>query len=207
MNLSGHRFSQNTNKKISKFLSYPLRTKIWKIFGWDFGTNDDLINSFWIQLTFNICHTKTIHQKTSFYISLQKNLWYHIFVIIWELGNEIIFSWTKEKGNYVTNRLEFSLVMKWKSILSPFSWSGQCFATTNGRWGFPWIFISKVNTVQEACAKCFAVHLLKFEILQTTWKNKTKNIKMLNLLVKNWKLRVWCSLFHFFSCDLQDFKF
>ena len=25
-----------------------------------------------------------------------------------------------------------------------------------------------VNSVQEACAKCFGVHLLKFEILQTT---------------------------------------
>ena len=34
----------------------------------------------------------------------------------------------------------------------------------------------KVNSVQEACAKCFAAHNLKFEILQTTWKNKTKNI-------------------------------
>ena len=31
---------------------------------------------------------------------------------------------------------------------------------------------SKVNSVQEACAKYFAVHILKFEILQTTWKNK-----------------------------------
>ena len=28
--------------------------------------------------------------------------------------------------------------------------------------------INKVNSVQEACAKYFAVHLLKFEILQTT---------------------------------------
>ena len=46
------------------------------------------------------------------------------------------------------------------------------------------IAIGKVNSVQEACAKCFAVHLLKFEILQTTRKNKTKNIKMLHLLVK-----------------------
>ena len=27
---------------------------------------------------------------------------------------------------------------------------------------------SKVNSVQEACAKCFAVHILKFEILQIT---------------------------------------
>ena len=32
---------------------------------------------------------------------------------------------------------------------------------------------TKVNSVQEACAKCFAVHILKFEILQ---KNDTKNI-------------------------------
>ena len=45
--------------------------------------------------------------------------------------------------------------------------------------------VGKVNSVQEACAKCLAVHLLKFEILQTTLKNKTKSIKMLNLLVKN----------------------
>ena len=70
------------------------------------------------------------------------------------------------------------------------------------------IAFPKVNSVQEACTKCFAVGLLKFEILQTTWRNKAKNIKMLNLLVKNWKVRVWCSLFHFFfSCDLIDFKF
>ena len=62
----------------------------------------------------------------------------------------------------------------------------------------------KVNSVQEACAKCFVVHILKFEILQTTWKNKTKSIKMLDWLMKNWKLRVW---FHFILCNLQDFKF
>ena len=30
------------------------------------------------------------------------------------------------------------------------------------------LLICKVNSVQEACAKCFAVHILKFEILQTT---------------------------------------
>ena len=30
----------------------------------------------------------------------------------------------------------------------------------------------KVNSVQEGCAKFFAVHLLKFEILQITWKKK-----------------------------------
>ena len=48
--------------------------------------------------------------------------------------------------------------------------------------------------MQEACAKCLAVHILRFEILQTTWKNK----KHQNTKSKNWKLRVWCSLFHFY---------
>ena len=32
--------------------------------------------------------------------------------------------------------------------------------------------IFKVSSVQEPCAKCFAVHILKFEILQTTGKIK-----------------------------------
>jgi hypothetical protein len=47
------------------------------------------------------------------------------------------------------------------------------------------VFFSKVNSVQEACAKCFAAHISKFEILQTTRKNKTKTVKMLDLLMKN----------------------
>ena len=65
----------------------------------------------------------------------------------------------------------------------------------------------KVNSMQKACAKSLAVHLLKFEILQTTWNNKTKNISMLNVLVKYWKLRVWCSLFHFFMWFARFFNF
>ena len=60
-----------------------------------------------------------------------------------------------------------------------------------------WLYISvpkkisgKVSSVQEACAKCLAVHILKFEILQTTSeKLKTK------------------SLMFFVSYGLQDFKF
>ena len=36
---------------------------------------------------------------------------------------------------------------------------------------------------------------------------KTKNIKMLNLLVKNWKLRLWCSLFHFFHVIFEISNF
>ena len=36
--------------------------------------------------------------------------------------------------------------------------------------------------------------------------DKTKpNIKILDLLMKNWKLRVWCPLFHFLLCDFLDF--
>ena len=68
--------------------------------------------------------------------------------------------------------------------------------------------LAKVNSVQEACAKCFAVHISKFEILQTTWKSKTKIIKMLKLLMKNGKFRVWCSLFHFIHviCKISNFN-
>ena len=36
----------------------------------------------------------------------------------------------------------------------------------------------KVNSVQEACAKCFAVH--KFEIFQITWKKWNKEHQTLN---------------------------
>ena len=58
------------------------------------------------------------------------------------------------------------------------------------------------------CTKCFAFHVSKFEILKTTWKNKTKSIKMLDVLMKNWKIRVWCSLFHFFhvTCKISNFN-
>ena len=35
----------------------------------------------------------------------------------------------------------------------------------------------KVNSVQEACAKCSSVHILQFEILQTTWENEQKASK------------------------------
>ena len=33
---------------------------------------------------------------------------------------------------------------------------------------FQRLSVTKVNSLQEACAKCFGVHLLKFEFLQTT---------------------------------------
>ena len=44
--------------------------------------------------------------------------------------------------------------------------------------------------------------------MQTTCKNRTKHIKILDLLMKNWKLRVWCSLFYFFHviCKISNFN-
>ena len=39
------------------------------------------------------------------------------------------------------------------------------------------------NSVQEACAKCVAVHILKFEILQTTWK-KHQNASFIDEILK-----------------------
>ena len=36
------------------------------------------------------------------------------------------------------------------------------------------ILAGKVNSVQEGCAKCFAVYILEFETLQTTRKKRNK---------------------------------
>ena len=50
--------------------------------------------------------------------------------------------------------------------------------------------------------------LIKIWNLANHMKNKTKNIKMLDLLVKNWKITVWCFLFHFFHviCKISNFN-
>ena len=72
----------------------------------------------------------------------------------------------------------------------------------------PFSKISKVNSVQEACTECFSVHILKFEILQTTWKKNQKkphqNARFIDEKLKTKSLMFFVS---FFSCDLQDFKF
>ena len=68
-------------------------------------------------------------------------------------------------------------------------------------------FYCKVNSVQEDCAKCFAVHTLKFEILQTTQENKTKNTLNAKYIGEKLKTKGLIFFVSFFSCDLQDFKF
>ena len=62
----------------------------------------------------------------------------------------------------------------------------------------------KDNSVQEACSKCLAVHISKFEILQITWKRWKKEHKTLSFLLID--LAFWCFCF-VSSCDLQNFKF
>ena len=68
------------------------------------------------------------------------------------------------------------------------------------------VIIYKVNSVQEACDKCFSVHILKFEILQITWKKWNKEHQTLSFQFLSLNLAFWCFCF-VFSCGLQDFKF
>ena len=58
MNLWSHRFSQNTNKKLSKFLPSLHRAEILTFFCSYFGRNDDFLNSFWNCLTFRYMFSK-----------------------------------------------------------------------------------------------------------------------------------------------------
>ena len=51
MNLWIHRFSQNTNEKLSGFLTCEVRAEILTFFFSYFGRNDDFINSIWNLLT------------------------------------------------------------------------------------------------------------------------------------------------------------
>ena len=60
--------------------------------------------------------------------------------------------------------------------------------------------------MQEAIAKCFAVHILKFEILQTTLKNKIKKHQNDKYIGEKLKKKGLVSFASLFPCDLQDFK-
>ena len=60
------------------------------------------------------------------------------------------------------------------------------------------IKIHKVNSVQEAFTKCFAVHILKFEILQITWNkwNEQHQTLSFQFFINKWWF--WWFLFCFF---------
>ena len=61
----------------------------------------------------------------------------------------------------------------------------------------------KVDSVQEPCTKCLAVHILKFEFFQTT-KKPHQNARSIGKKLKTKSLMLFVS---FFSCNLQDFQF
>ena len=71
------------------------------------------------------------------------------------------------------------------------------------------IIFYKINSVQEACDKCFAVHILEFEILQIIWKikqnKKLQNTKSIDekLKTKSPMFFVWC--FHVI-CKVSNFN-
>ena len=58
--------------------------------------------------------------------------------------------------------------------------------------------IVKVDSVQEACPKCFTVHLSKFEILQITWKKWNKEHQNLSFQF------LWFSKFKISICEPQS---
>ena len=66
----------------------------------------------------------------------------------------------------------------------------------------------KVNSVQEACAKCFAVHILKFEILQITWKkwNKEHQTLSLQFFTNRSSILMFFVLFFHVVCKISNFN-
>jgi hypothetical protein len=68
-------------------------------------------------------------------------------------------------------------------------------------------YIIKVNSLQESCAKYIAVHILKFEILQITWKKWNKEHKTPYFQFFNNRFSILMFFCFFFSCGLHDFKF
>ena len=66
----------------------------------------------------------------------------------------------------------------------------------------------KFNSVQEACPKCFAVHILKFEILPTTWKKQNKkhqNARSIDEKLQTKSLMFFVSFFYVI-CKISNFN-
>ena len=65
----------------------------------------------------------------------------------------------------------------------------------------------KVNSVQEACTKCFAVHLLKFEIMQITWKKLNKEHQSLSFqfFINKSNILMFFALFFHMVCKISNF--
>ena len=70
----------------------------------------------------------------------------------------------------------------------------------------------KVNSVQEACVKCFVVHILKFEILQITWKKMKQSTLSFHFFINKSSLLMlfilvffmWFERFQILVCEPQS---
>ena len=71
-----------------------------------------------------------------------------------------------------------------------------------------WVKSHKVNSVQEAFAKCFAVHILKFEILQITWKgwNKEYQTPSFQFFTNRLSILMFLVLFFHLVCKISNFN-
>ena len=69
------------------------------------------------------------------------------------------------------------------------------------------LVVYKVNSVQEACAKCFVVHILKFEILQITWKkwNKEHQTLSFQFFINKSSILMLLVLFFHVVCKISNF--
>ena len=63
----------------------------------------------------------------------------------------------------------------------------------------------KVNSVQEDCAKCFAVHILKFAILQITW-NKEYQTLGFQIFKNKSSILILFVLFFDVVCKISNFN-
>ena len=65
---------------------------------------------------------------------------------------------------------------------------------------------SKVNSVQEAYAKCFAVHILKIRILQITWNKRNKQHQTLSFqfLTNRFNILMFFVLFFHAGCKISN---
>ena len=65
----------------------------------------------------------------------------------------------------------------------------------------------KVNSVQEDCAKCFANHILRSEILQITWKNETKHQTLsFQFFTNRFSILMFFILFFHVVCKISNFN-
>ena len=89
-----------------------------------------------------------------------------------QLRRDQTFQRLKHMAGHLAESARFTSVQNhnWKKgfFVNSFSEHTSVFCDKNKR--LFWHFFGKVNSVQEAYAKCFTVHILKFQILQIAWK-------------------------------------